>query len=301
MRACKPDEVRILDPVTGVWCIAAKDGSSCIPQLPPAESTRYFGLFCDRSAQNITMLNFLSSVGQLLLEWDGDEAHDEWNCCRWAAEQCASTDTEWFPWMVLQQMNLVYSVNRAPFGTGAFFKVKQECWERLLKCGPTAAVFQKHKAGIARDAGRPVPVLAAEDQELWATLPELSSFQFQRDTIKNSRFFSCIRPSKSYDKEWSANEMLLEFYYTTVMGKTSEEMEALLAEVQEAISKMTDGKTIKEQLFQARKSGKQLLCGFKTPHNKQPPGHEDHSCGVLCCVHRTQRAGPQEALSRGLL
>ena len=64
-------------------------------------------------------------------DWDappsaaGDEAHDDWNSAKWAATQCS-----WGAWLCIQKMGLVFSVNKAPHGSGAFFKAKVEAYKK---------------------------------------------------------------------------------------------------------------------------------------------------------------------------
>ena len=198
------------------------------------------------------MLNYLAP--KLLLEFEGDEAHDEHNACQWAVQQC-----RWMPSMVLQKQIVILSVNKAPYGTGAFFLHKQEAHADLIRQGAQSATYQRHKEGLADDAGVPVPRTASEDDAFLRTISEYGSFTKRECGIKSSRFFSVQSPALEYDLEWTAQEMVLEHYLQVIKGMSDSALVDMLQQSSELLERLDPTKDIRRQLYELRGSGENSL------------------------------------------
>lgn len=189
----RPDNTIIIVITIHVIVKIRQDGLKCTAQLPPP-GYRVLGLFPDRCSSGWALVHYLCQKAKLLCEFEADEAHDEHNACEWAAEH-----SYWLASMTIAQMVLIYSINRAPFGTGGFYRIKQESHRDLISAGPGTACFQRNMAGIAPDAGIPAPASAEAERELLESLSEYKSFHNREAGIKNSRFFSFMKPGGLYD------------------------------------------------------------------------------------------------------
>ena len=84
---------------------------------------------------------------------------------------------------------------------------------------------------------------------------DLDCFRNSSAGIKTCRWFYVIKPSKIYDKNWSANSMWLELWCRFVADRSEEELAEMLNLAQELAADVGESKNIKEHMAKLRQQG----------------------------------------------
>ena len=139
-RPLESGEIRFFCPVLQRYCITSNlEGQSVRAELPD-DDVKVLCLFPDRQSSGWAFWHYLSDAEcQLVLDFDGDECHDEWNACKWAAGR-----THWWAWLLICKMSLMLSVNKAPYGSGSFRRVREDSFESFVEEGCRSQLPWRH-------------------------------------------------------------------------------------------------------------------------------------------------------------
>ena len=83
-----------------------------------------------------------------MIIYHGDSGHEDWNCVKGACN-----NAPWYPWRTVDMLAPIWTIDTAPFGSGAFGKLQAEALESLAEVGPISTSFQQSKHHIAEDFG----------------------------------------------------------------------------------------------------------------------------------------------------
>ena len=152
-----------------------------------------------------------------MIVYQGDAAHDDWNCVKGACN-----NAPWYPWRTVAMLAPIWTIDTAPFGSGAFGKLQAEALQSLVEIGPSSEAFQLFKQQIAADFGVPTPQSSEDDKWLLSEMVDrLRGGAWQEPTMKMSRWFSWMRSYVLRRGVWHSRLAVLVHWHTHIARKAS--------------------------------------------------------------------------------
>jgi hypothetical protein len=130
-------------------------------ELPDADSLPLLCLYQDQCSVGWSACHFLCEVMSLLIVFFCDLFHRDWNSVKLA---CQATDE--YLWGTVVQLTVVFNLSRAPWSSSAFWRVKEESLQHMIKFGQDHPVVHQYLPRVAAELGKPMPRTAEDIQAL---------------------------------------------------------------------------------------------------------------------------------------
>ena len=115
----------------------------------------------------------------------------------------------------------VFTMNVAPFQTGAFGALQEEALDMFVKAGIQGRFFQLHKSDIAADLGMEAPTTAEEEDLVWNNLIiAMKGGTARGEDMQMSRWYSVMRQYKVGKCTWWGTVAVLKHWHVFVRKNT---------------------------------------------------------------------------------
>jgi hypothetical protein len=214
-------EVWFVDPDTALLSIFNEDTGELEVAMPPScHPLPILVSYQDQCSVGWAAFHYLCGGEGLVAAFFADSFHRDYNSVKLAAQRCRS-----YMWGTIVQLTVVFNLNRAPWSSQAFWRVKQESLDHLLRNTRTSDLFQDHIEDISAGFGMKVPETDEELESLRDRLANLRSITNIGPSVKMARWFSWWHAAAYHRPLWHAEVLLLQHYKTAILGQAVEEDE----------------------------------------------------------------------------
>ena len=210
-RPLRQSEERYRCPETGKFRIRDGDGSDLLEigtwPLPS------LALNEDREGSNLSAANWIIQNGYLAV-LRGDEYHDEWNAIKRA---CGKTKKKVFL-IMLCQLTVLYSLNKAPWNSKAFWDIKRETLADILSKGLRLPIVRDNIEELAKEVGLPPPCTPDDAQQVVQRLCDVPSVLKQGPPIGQAKWWSFARAAEFHKDHMCCERVVLAHHRDIVRG-----------------------------------------------------------------------------------
>ena len=210
LRPLAADEVRVKG-ADGLWYfVNTRTGQAQrqVPQQVKLESLPLLVSVSDQGPLNLAALNFLQFSPQaLMIQALYDPFHRGWNDLKLALKRASFRG-----WRAVLELVVFLNVSYGPFGSGTWWYRKRSILESFLRDrSAQSPEWQAFQAEVCRERRQPEPDCAEDEQRLFNSFSELSSFMTKGPYVKLMRWFSIFEACEFWRGEFQCTKLIMEY------------------------------------------------------------------------------------------